>query len=217
VRPTIDKSEKGQGCCSQSQRRVPPQRQSRGCAGSAGRRAVQLLPHIVCSLIGSCESKVGHSIRSPMRQSDTLRCDPMQRSSWPIPLRPADTDSRPRIKCCVRSSTDAADTSGGNSWALVDTGSEYSFLVSADNWARWQWARVMHCAAAIEQVRRTFRALPLCAWLHIEMDNAPRSFRVPGIPMRGHQHSRLCDILGIAPIAEHGLTVNDGAWSFYLE
>ena len=78
-------------------------------------------------------------------------------------------------------------------------------------------ARVMHCAAAIEQVRRTFRALPLCAWLHIETDNGPRSFRVPGIPMRGHQHSRLCDILGIAPIAEHGLTVNDGAWSFYLE
>jgi len=165
---------------------VPPQRQSRGCAGSTGRRTVQLLPHIVCSLIGSCESKVGHSIRSPMRQSDTLRCDPMQRSScWPIPLRPADTDSRPRIKCCVRSSTDAADTSGGNSWALVDTGSEYSFLVSADNWARWQCARFMHCAAAIEQVRRTFRALPLCAWLRIETDNGPLSLRVRGIPMRG--------------------------------
>ena len=37
-------SRKGQGCCSQSQRRVPPQRQSRGSAGSAGRRTVQLPP-----------------------------------------------------------------------------------------------------------------------------------------------------------------------------
>jgi len=99
---------------------------------------------------------------------------------------------------------------------LVDTGSEYSFLVSADNWARWQWARFMHCAAAIEQVRRTVRALPLCAWLHVETDNGPRSLRVPGVPMRSIS-TRLCDILRIAPIAEHGLTVNDGAWSFYLE
>jgi len=121
VRPTIDKSEKGARllqsvpAASTASTTVSRQRRQRwpmGCSTT---------PHIVCSLIGSCESKVGHSIRSPMRQSDTLRCDPMQRSSWPIPLRPADTDSHPRIKCCVRSSTDAADTSGGNSWALSST------------------------------------------------------------------------------------------------
>ena len=142
-------------------------------------------PQIVCSLIGSCESKVGRSIRSPMRQSDTLRCDPMQPSSWPIPLRPADTDSRPRIKCCVRSSTDAADTSGVNSWALSSTlgaSIRSSFLPITGHVGN---ARFMHCAAAIEQVRRTFRALPLCAWLHVETDNGPRSLRVSGIPMRG--------------------------------
>jgi len=43
ARPSTSRR-RGQGCCSQSQRRVPPQRQSRGCAGSAGQRAVQLLP-----------------------------------------------------------------------------------------------------------------------------------------------------------------------------
>ena len=43
ARPSTSRR-RGQGCCSQSQRRVPPRRQSRGCAGSAGRRAVQLLP-----------------------------------------------------------------------------------------------------------------------------------------------------------------------------
>ena len=143
-------------------------------------------PQIVCSLIGSCESKVGRSIRSPMRQSDTLRCDPMQRSSWPHPpptcrhrLAPEHQVLRAQLSRCRRYLR--RQLLG----TLVDTGSEYSFLVSADNWARWQCARFMHCAAAIEQVRRTFRALPLCAWLHVETDNGPRSLRVSGIPMRG--------------------------------
>jgi len=116
----------------------------------------------------------------------------------------------------VRSSADAADTSGGNSWALVDTGSEYSFLVSADNWARWQCAsHALRCCHRTSPTNVPSASVVCLAarW------NGRRPTFVSRFwyPHEGHQHSRLCDILGIAPIAEHGLTVNDGAWSFYLE